>query len=140
MKHVEFTDIKPVVAKDERQGLTKQLNQIEKKREKYQRAWANDLISDKEFEKRMEETRETFDDLKKQLSKIKTPAPINTEVLKDIVFSFNKSFAFLTDEERKMFISQFIRKIKFKLIPKPPTDKRSKKGKDEVVITNVLFY
>lgn len=141
MKHVEFKNIEPVKEKnDDREIIAKELQQIERKREKYQRAWANDLISDKEFEKRMEETRESYDELKKKLSKIKAPMPINTEALKEIVFTFNESFTYLTDEEKRMFISQFIRRMDFKLIPQPPVRKRDKKGKDKIVITNIDFY
>jgi ribosome-binding ATPase YchF (GTP1/OBG family) len=141
MRTVTFTDFEPVKEDDnEREILTKQLQQIEKKREKYQRAWASDLISDKEFEKRMEETRETYEELKEKMSKIKTPVPIDTEVIKDIVFTFNENFQFLTDEEKKMFISQFIRRIEFDLIPQPPLHKKNKKGKEKVVITKVDFY
>jgi DNA invertase Pin-like site-specific DNA recombinase/uncharacterized protein YbaR (Trm112 family) len=141
MRNEKFTDIEPVKEEDdEREILTKQLQQIEKKREKYQRAWASDLISDKEFEKRMEETRETYEELKEKMSKIKTPVPIDTEVIKDIVFTFNENFQFLTDEEKKMFISQFIRRIEFDLIPQPPLHKKNKKGKEKVVITKVDFY
>jgi hypothetical protein len=66
--------------------------------------------------------------------------PVNTEALKEIVFTFNENFTYLTEEERRMFISQFIRKIEFKLIPQPPVRKRDKKGKDKVVITNIEFY
>jgi DNA invertase Pin-like site-specific DNA recombinase/uncharacterized protein YbaR (Trm112 family) len=141
MKHVKFTDIEPIEEKeDEREDLTKKLAQIEKKREKYQRAWGNDKMTDVEFEKLMDETREIYDELKIKLNKIKATVPINTEALKEIVFTFNQNFTFLTDEERRMFISQFIRKIEFKLIPQPPVRKRDKKGKDKVVITNIDFY
>lgn len=141
MKHVEFTDIQPVVEKDDnRDILAKQLQQIEKKREKYQKAWAADLMTDSEFEKRMAETRETYDDLKDKMSKLRTPIPVDTEAMKNIVFSFNQSFKYLTQEEKKMFISQFIRKIDFKLVPQPPKRKRDKKGKDLILLTDVQFY
>lgn len=143
MKHVEFKDIEPEPVEEknnEREIIAKQLQQIERKREKYQRAWGADKMTDEEFDKRMDETRDVYDDLKSKLSKIKAPVQINTEALKEIVFTFNQSFAFLTDEEKRMFISQFIRRMDFKLIPQPPVRKRDKKGKDKVVITNIEFY
>jgi site-specific DNA recombinase len=141
MRTVTFTDVEPIEEPDnEKEILTKQLQQIEKKREKYQRAWANDFMTDEEFEKRMEETRETYEELKTKMEQIKTPVPVDTEVLKEIVFTFNETFQFLTNEEKKMFVSQFIRRIDFKLIPKPPTKAIYKKGKDEIVITDVKFY
>jgi DNA invertase Pin-like site-specific DNA recombinase len=141
MKDVEFKDIEPVKEKnDEHEIIAKQLQQIERKREKYQRAWGSDKMTDEEFDKLMDETRESYEELKKKLSKMKSIVPINTKALKEIVFTFNENFTYLTDEERRMFISQFIRKMEFKLIPQPPVRKRDKKGKDKVVITNIEFY
>jgi site-specific DNA recombinase len=113
---------------------------IEKKREKYQKGWAADLIADDEFEKLMLETKEFYDDLKKRLSNYKVPVQIDTEALKKIVFMFNENFMLLTQEEKRMFVSQFIRKIEFKLVEQPPKNKRNKKGKDLVVLTNVEIY
>lgn len=142
MKHARFENVKPPVIKEDNQRETfvKQLMQMEKKREKYQKAWAADLISDEEFEQRMDETREIYEELKKQINNFKAPVIIDTEALKEIVYLFNDTFLFLNHEERKQFISNFIRKIEFKLTPQPPKDYRSKKGKEKVEITNVEFY
>jgi site-specific DNA recombinase len=142
MKDVVIEDIKvPESQNDEREILIKQQQHIEKKREKYQRAWANDLITDVEFEERMKETMVTYDQIKNELKKIKAPVQLDTEAIKNIIFTFNQSFLFLTTEEKKQFISRFIRKIEFELIPQPAKrpDKHSK-GKDLVVISNVEFY
>jgi site-specific DNA recombinase len=142
MKDVVIEDVKvPENQNDEREILIKQQQHIEKKREKYQRAWANDLITDEEFEERMRETMVAYDQIKNELAKIKAPVQVDTEAIKNIIFTFNQSFLFLTTEEKKQFISRFIRKIEFKLIPQPPKrpDKHSK-GKDLVVISNVDFY
>lgn len=140
MANVEIKHIEPIEVKDERSILLEQLRQIEKKREKYQRGWAADLIDDIEFEKRMLETKDTYKELKKKLAEFKEPVMIDTEALNKIVFNFNQNFSYLTQEEKRAFISQFIRKIEFRLIPQPPTDRRNKKGKDLIEITNVEFY
>lgn len=140
MKNVEIKNIEPVEVKDEQSILIEQLSVIEKKREKYQKGWAADLIADDEFEKLMLETKEFYDDLKKRLSNYKVPVQIDTEALKKIVFMFNENFMLLTQEEKRMFVSQFIRKIEFKLVEQPPKNKRNKKGKDLVVLTNVEIY
>jgi site-specific DNA recombinase len=144
MENVEITHIEPVVDNtiDERTSLLKQIEQIEKKRQKYQRGWAADLINDEEFEQRMNETKGIYEELKTKLSEMKAPeAPIDIEAIKQIMFMFNQSFSFLTQTEKRMFISQFIRTIKFQLVPQPPKrPSRSKKGKDLVVITDVEFY
>lgn len=127
--------------KDEHSVYQDQLNQVEKKREKYQKAWAADLISDSEFEARMKETREIHDELIKKIKEIKAPVVIDTEAIKNIVLTFNKSFSYLTQDEKRMFISQFIRRIDFKLKPQPPSrPDKAKKGKSLVVITNIAFY
>jgi site-specific DNA recombinase len=140
MKNVEIKNIEPVEVKDEQAILLDQLKQIEKKREKYQKGWAADLISDEEFEKLMLETKNIYDDLKKKLAQYKAPVQIDTEALKKIVFMFNENFRLLTQEEKRSFVSQFMRKIEFKLVEQPPKDRRNKKGKSLVVITNAEFY
>ncbi|GKU81245.1 recombinase family protein [Niallia sp. NCCP-28] len=141
MKNIELNGIEIEEEKDEGNDLRIQLQQIERKREKYQRAWAADLISDDEFEKRMIETKDLHDELKNKLEEIKVPYRIDLNAIKDIVVTFNKSFSYLTKEEKRMFISQFIRKIEYKLIPQPPVrPDKAKAGKDLVLITNVLFY
>lgn len=141
MKAVKIPDIEPEEEKDERHIYLEQLQQVEKKREKYQRAWAADLISDKEFEDRMKETKITLDNLKNELNKIEAPVIVDTEAIKNIILTFNQNFFFLTQEEKRMFISQFIKKIEFNLIPQPPQrPDKAKKGKDLVVITDVDFY
>lgn len=142
MKNVEFHDIKPVqVDNTEQKQLLKQLDQIERKREKFQRAWANDKMTDEEFDKRMDETREIYEELKQKVSVIKAPEPFDPEAIKEIVFTFNQNFSFLTHEEKRMFVSRFIRRIDFELIPQPPKrPDKAKTGKDKVVITDIQFY
>ncbi|MEK4269922.1 MULTISPECIES: recombinase family protein [Bacillus] len=143
MKNVKIKHIEPIHEEktDERKALLNQLELIEKKREKYQRGWAADLITDQEFKQRMEETRKHYDTIKEKLSQYKAPVQIDTEAIKRIVYTFNQTFAFLSQEEKRMFVSQFIRKIEYKLVPQPPKrPDRAKVGKDLVVITNVEFY
>jgi site-specific DNA recombinase len=141
MKNVEIPNVEPVEEKDERSLYLDQLQQIERKREKYQRAWAADLISDKEFEQRMYETRETQEDLKRKLSETKAPVVIDTEAMKNIILTFNQNFFHLTQEEKRKFIAQFVRKIEYDLITQPPQrPDKAKKGKDLVVISDIKFY
>jgi site-specific DNA recombinase len=142
MSNVVITNIEaPQNQNNERDDLLKQQQQIEKKREKFQKAWANDLITDNEFEERMKETMESYNFIKEQLKKIKTPVLLDTKAIQDIVFTFNQTFFLLTNDEKKEFISRFMKKIEFNLIPQPPKrpDKHLK-GKDLIVISNVLFY
>jgi site-specific DNA recombinase len=141
MKIVDIpNDEEPVEIKDDHSIFLDQLQQIEKKREKYQKAWASDFISDEEFELRMNETKNIYLELKKKADEYKAPIKIDTEALKQIILMFNQHFYFLSLEEKRTFISQFIRKIEFYLVEQPPKDKRNKKGKSKVVILNVDFY
>lgn len=142
MKNFTLDNIEiPETNDDEYQKLIDQLKQIEKKREKYQRAWAADLMTDDEFNKLMLETRMIFEELKDQISSYNVPSPVDPDTIKDIVYTFNQSFFYLTQEEKRLFVSQFIRKIEFRLASQSPKrPDRAKKGKDEVIITNVEFY
>lgn len=143
MKNFEIKDVEPIVEeKDDLAKLKKKLQQIEKQREKYQRAWATGKMMDKEFDKLMDETLEVYQELTKEINSLQEPALIITkEELEKIVVSFNENFRFLTNEEKREFISRFIRKIELKLIPKPPLrPDKAKKGKDLVKIIDVLFY
>lgn len=141
MRNVKIADPEPEEVKDDRHIYLAKIQQIEKKREKYQRAWANDLISDAEFEKRMNETKELYNELKKKLNEYEAPVQIDTAAIKQIIDTFNQNFLFLTQEEKQKFISQFIRKVEFKLIPQQPKrPDKHKKGKDAVIITNIDFY
>lgn len=142
MKDVTVENIKlPDIENADLRKFTEQLKQIEKKREKYQRAWASDLMSDKEFTKLMNETREVYDDLHSKLKNYKKPRVINPEDIKDIVVTFNQTFPYLTQEEKRMFIAKFIRKIELNLVPQAPKrPDKARKGKDQVMITYVDFY
>jgi hypothetical protein len=116
-----------------------QLSQIERQREKYQRAWAKDQITDEEFTKLMDETRGAYDELKQKIEK-DPPKTLDIKQLEMITKEFNDNFNILTQEEKNAFISRFIRKIQYKIIPHPPKNYRNKKGKGLVVITSVEFY
>ncbi|MDO6633211.1 recombinase family protein [Bacillus thuringiensis] len=129
--------------KSERDIYQNQLQQIERKREKYQKAWASDLISDTEFEKLMNETRYAYDECKKKLSECAEPLKQDIERLKEIVFVFNETFNDLTQDEKKKFISRFMRNIRYVTQEQQPirTDQsKSGKGKPKVIITEVEFY
>lgn len=140
MRDVNITNIDHV-EQNEESVYEDQLKQIERKREKYQRAWASDLVSDDEFKKLMDETREIYEDLKEKVEQQETPAIVDKESLKEIVFTFNNSFKMLTQDEKRAFVSTFIRKIEFQVVPQPPLrPDKSKRGYDTVKITNVVFY
>lgn len=141
MENFEIEHLEPVEEESDISINHEQLLQIEKKREKFQRAWAADLISDDEFTKLMNETRVIYEELKLIVEESPTPVVVDLNELKNIVNTFNKNFFYLTQEEKKSFISTFIRKIEFKILPQQPKrPDKSKTGKALIVITNVVFY
>lgn len=144
MKNVKFENIEvPKNEKDETEIIKSQLVKIEKQREKYQRAWAADLVTDQEFEERMTETRNLYEELQNKLNEKNGSNNVDPEALKKIVFTFRQTYTYLTQEEKKNFIQQFIRKIEFDVIPQPPLrpDKaKTGKGKPKIVIKNIDFY
>lgn len=142
MENIEIKDVEPLKEKDDTAITKKQLEQIERKREKYQRAWASDKMTDEEFDKLMDETREVYEELKKKINEVETPTQtITKEDIEKIVFSFNENFRLLTIDEKKEFVSRFFRKIEFYLEPQPPQrPDRAKKGKELVIISNIEFY
>jgi len=142
-KYMQTVDIKydkNIEIKKETPDYIKRLEVIERKRQKYQRAWANDLMTDYEFKKMMDETRDIYDELKEKAKNYKEPKPINVQELKNIIITFNENFKGLTNDEKRIFISTFIRRINFKLIPQKPLDPRNKEGRPLIKITNVEFY
>lgn len=141
MKSFQIKPIEPIKIDNEQKVILDQLKQVEKKREKYQKAWASDLISDEEFEKLMNETRGVYDELKRKLEEFEQPNEIDVEKIQDIVFNFNETFDALTTEEKQEFVSRFIRNIYFKMIPQgPQRPDKAKKGKPKVEITEIEFY
>src|SRR5699024_8942675 len=117
---------------------SKQLVAIERKREKYQRAWANDLMTDSEFEKLMNETKDIYEELKAEEDA--TEPDIDVDDIKNIVFTFNDNFKFLTDEEKKEFVSRFIKSIEISIVEnKPLYPSKSVRGDFTIVIDNVVF-
>ncbi|OMC87425.1 hypothetical protein BK128_08330 [Viridibacillus sp. FSL H7-0596] len=142
MKSLNFDNIEPIEDenKDEVIITTKRIESIQRKREKYQRAWASDLITDEEFDARMNETKEHLDELKRKLVESEPKEQINKEALKEIVITFNDFFSDLKREEQKQFIQTFVRKIDFEYVENAPATARSKRGVTTIKIKNVDFY
>ncbi|APC48267.1 hypothetical protein BME96_08840 [Virgibacillus halodenitrificans] len=138
MENVTFEQFK--LPEQKENPHIEELKKVEKKREKFQRAWANDLMTDGEFKKLMNETKEIYDDLKAKTQENNQEYIINPEEIKDIVISFNDGFKYLDDEHKREFISRFIRKIEIEIIETPPKRKdRSLRGQYKTVISNIVF-
>lgn len=102
---------------DEIEHLKKQINQIERQRTKYQKAWSMDLMTDKEFSDLMNETRDIYDELIKQQNKLipkQEEFGEDKEKIKEIVNNFKKNWNKLEQLEKREFVSIFIEKIKYR--------------------------
>lgn len=140
MKNFNIKNLKNIEVKNETPHELKELEHIENQRTRYQRAWAQELITDDEFLMRMNETKDIYEKLKKKTKKIKTQKTVDVEAIEKCVFTFNETFRELSLEEKREFVSRFIHRIEFKLIPQPPKSPRNLVGKPLLVITNIDFY
>src|SRR5699024_5672995 len=113
VKDINLHDLHDVKVDNKKPDYIKQLEVIENKRSKYQRAWGNDLMTDEEFKTRMEETRERYEELKKLSDEYEEPKPIDLEAIKNIVAMFNDNFNKLTKKEKREFVSMFFKSIEY---------------------------
>ncbi|MGE8013263.1 recombinase family protein [Bacillus mycoides] len=99
---------------DELDIIKKQISKIERQREKFQKAWSNDLMTDEEFTDHMKETKKTLEELKEKLHCLKPNEnkEINHDVIKDIVNNIKSNWPFLPPADKKQFINMFIENIK----------------------------
>lgn len=134
MKYMEFLqfDYVPDVKDDsqnEKETITKEIERIKKQREKYQKAWSNDLMTDEEFTERMQETKMGLDELIKKLNDIQpVTEQIDVENIKEIVNNFKLNWIKLEPKEKHQFLNMFIKEIHFQ------------KNDSNVDVTKVLFY
>ncbi|KZR60429.1 recombinase family protein [Pseudobacillus badius] len=140
-KNQTFDHLKPIKTNEDLELYLIQIKQIERTRQKYLRAWGIDKMTDEEFNKLMDETKDVYEELKRKISELEEAETIDPEEVKKIASSFNKNYAKLTQEEKSRFISRFIKRIEFKLVDQPPKrSDKAKRGKPLVVITDVHFY
>ncbi|MBC2163474.1 recombinase family protein [Listeria booriae] len=109
-------DIKKETKKENNQmKIERQIVNLSKKREKYQKGWALDLIDDQEFSKLMKETQLELDQLESQLE-IDEHSPektFNVAAINNIVKNIKKNWSELTIEERKDFVNMFLKDIHY---------------------------
>ncbi|MFJ8102837.1 recombinase family protein [Lysinibacillus sp. NPDC096212] len=119
--------------------IKNEIKQIENQREKYQRAWANNWITDDEFKGRMDESRVRYESLQKELINIEgTPRdPVDIERYKEITNSFNENYFRLNQEERRAFVQTFFESVKIEIVERS-------KGKghrnQKIRIADISFY
>lgn len=129
-------DIKPTDVGDD---LRAEMKRIENQREKYQRAWANDLITDDEFKERMNESRLRYEELKNELTKLNGVQHDEKDIqkYKEYAKMFRDNFSDLTQEEKRSFVQTFIERIEVKII-----ERTKSKGfrNQRIEVADIHFY
>jgi site-specific DNA recombinase len=132
MKNIQFEKLpenNEPTNPDKKEVLLKQITKIKKQREKYQKAWGKELMTDEEFEERMKETKEALSEIEENIKKIDpTPMKIDQELIKEIATNFNLNWINLTPQEKHQFLNTFIESIHFIKIDK------------DAEITGVSYY
>ncbi|MDF2902405.1 MAG: hypothetical protein K0S25_43 [Bacillus sp. (in: firmicutes)] len=98
---------------DQQADLKKELEKLESRKKKWQYAWANDKLSDEDFDKRMSEERSLEEEIKAQI--IEAPVeeiPVDKSELYAILKNIGDNWYKLTKEEKKNFVQRFIKEMK----------------------------
>ncbi|MEK5175133.1 recombinase family protein [Heyndrickxia sp. FSL W8-0496] len=131
----EVVETVPIIYNEQKddfdvEQLEKELEQIAKRKKKWQYAWANDLISDNDFNKRMDEEKRREEEINNLLNTIEIEDEIQSSqneiysVLKDIKKNWEK----LDDLEKKNLVQLIVQNIDY-----------YHEG-DEIRISNIDFY
>ncbi|PED44857.1 recombinase family protein [Bacillus cereus] len=112
---LRFEQIPQLIEDDnESEIIKKQISKTERQREKFQKAWSNDLMTDEEFTDRMKETKKTLEELTEKLHALKPieNTKIDCDVIKGIVDNIKNNWSFLPPADKKQFMNMFIESIK----------------------------
>ncbi len=114
--------------------LERRLKEVGNERDKIQRAWIKNLMSDDDLERYQQELDDEQEQIEKELSKLSKPIMTNEEY-KQIVITLKSGFDNLSREDKRAFIQRFIKRIEFTrtLVP-------GYKQKYDIEITDVIFY
>jgi site-specific DNA recombinase len=114
--------------------IQKELSAIEKRRKKWQYAWANDIISDDEFTERMNEERKKEELLKEQLKNL-SPIQTNDNIVDilSILSNIKATWKNMNTSEKKSYIGFIMKKIVVDKV-------EQKKNAECVEIVDIEFY
>lgn len=119
---------------ERREWIQTELKAIEKRRVKWQYAWANDTISDDDFRQRMKEENEKEEALKKELEQIQPKKEKTSETdVKEVIRNIIVNWSFLEPVEKKMLLQMVVKKMIIDKISSQPKV-------DSVKIVDIEFY
>lgn len=93
--------------------LNSKLKRIEKERDKIQRAWIKDMMSEDDLTIYKKELDEEEYAITEELLKIKSSKPLPTGRLKELKLYFTTIFSEFTQDEKRSFVQQHIKGINF---------------------------
>ncbi|MEN1934999.1 recombinase family protein [Paenibacillus sp. 102] len=99
---------------DEFNILKKQLAKVERQRDKFQKAWSNDLMTDEEFTNQMKETKGVLEAIKEKLNSLNLNKneEIDNDILKETINNIKDNWSNLSPTEKRQFMNMFIESIK----------------------------
>lgn len=126
-KHVERA-LKENVVKPQDLELTKEdyekeFDKIAKRRKKWQYAWSNDMISDEDFQARMNEEKLKEDELKQEMSEniIEVKEEIDGNQLSRVLLDISSNWKYLDNNEKKQLVQFTVDRIHTDFIEKKLT-------------------
>lgn len=136
MEGYDFSDFEDLESAQPNENITlkKRLRTVQNERDRIQRAWIKQLMSDDDLAKYQSELDKEQLELEEELSKLDEPVTTNKE-LKELVTTFNENFNLLTRDEKRAYVQRFIKGIKFnrELV-------EGYQKKYDVKVTDVIFY
>ncbi|MFS0864089.1 recombinase family protein [Fredinandcohnia sp. 179-A 10B2 NHS] len=113
---IKSNRVKPSNDEETIKFLKSELQKIEKRKKKWQYAWANETINDEDFSKRMEEEKLLEDNIKEQFSQFSPQDEIKTDPsdVYRILQNVRNNWNHLTDGEKKTLVQMTIKEIHVK--------------------------
>lgn len=133
LQHMQFEDYGQIEQQEQTPVID--VKKIEKQRQKYQEAWSMDLMTDKEFFQRMEDTKKVLEEYYKQAEAQefqKPKSPDEIENIKELVLA---NWHKLTDQQKEEMLFSTVKEIKYKF--KKGT---SYKNPNTISVTGIIFY
>lgn len=133
LQHMQFEDYGQIEQQEQTPVID--IRKIEKQRQKYQEAWSMDLMTDKEFFQRMEDTKKVLEEYYKQAEAQefqKPKSPDEIENIKELVLA---NWHKLTDQQKEEMLYSTVKEIKYDF--KKGT---SYKNPNTISVTGIIFY
>lgn len=117
------------------EALENRLASIEKKRDRIQRAWINEMMTDVDLKKYQAEFDEEQRKAQDELNSLAAYSPITKEELREITSLFNEHFSVLDRDEKRAFVQRHVKSIRYSRKKLKGYQKRYK-----ITVENVEFF